>query len=231
MDFVQESYGRGLSEVMFSIHGHNSKIHDEVVGRKGAFRKLTDAITNCKALGMRVRLNYVITDLSCKDEDEYIYLFNLLDPFEINFLTLNRFTEATQYLSYDQSTDHIKTIIDGIDVNYINVRYTPYCYMEGYEEYVCNTFQHIYDIYDWNMAVYDQRIDPKEYKKDPLDALYRQAQSDRENMYYKPDECRGCKHFLICDGLENGVEDKVWPWEGDLIKEINHYRKGYYAKV
>jgi MoaA/NifB/PqqE/SkfB family radical SAM enzyme len=227
-EFVTKSKEHGLQEIMFSIHGHNAEIHDRVVGRRGAFDRLIKGYYNCKNAGLRVRLNYVITGASCKDEQEYIDLFNEMDPFELNFLTLNFFNQADQYLNYNTSTNHCKQLIDNLNIKIMNVRYTPYCYMKGYEKYVCNTFQHIHDIYDWNMAVYDQRIDAGVYKIDPYKALYMKAQEDRLNMYKKPDKCVDCKYLFICDGLENQVNDEVYPEPGTKIRDINHYRRGYY---
>jgi len=230
-DFMKKSKEHGLQEILFSVHGPNNDIHDLVVGRKGAFKRIIKAIENAHDLGILVRINYVVNQHSYSLTDEFVCMVDQVKPYELNFLTLNFFGSANEYLPYKLSTTHIKHCIDIVDVPIINVRYVPYCYMEGYEKYVCNTFQHIYDRYDWNMAVYDQRIDPEVYKKDPLDALYKQEQEDRKRMYYKPEQCKGCKHLLICDGLENVVHDDVMPTEGPVVKEINHYRKEYYAKV
>lgn len=229
-DFIQKSEQHGLKEILFSIHGSNPKMHDKVVGVEGAFNKIILAIMHSKFLGIRVRINYVVTLHSIESTKEWIRLFRDLAPFEVNFLTLNNFGIAKQRLSYEKSTTHIKHIIDKIKyvIQYINVRYTPYCYMEGYEKYVCNTFQHIYDLYDWNMAVYDQRVEPTEYKRDPLKSLYEQAKIDRERMYFKPQKCLGCKFLALCDGLENGCGDDVYPIEGSIITNTNEYRGTYY---
>ena len=228
-EFLEKSKQNGLKEIMFSVHGSNSKIHDNVVQQDGAFNNILKSIENAKKLNLIIRINYVVTLHSIKYTDEFISLINYINPLEINFLTLNYFGVANQTLSYEKSTRHIKQIIDKIKIKYINVRYTPYCYMIGYEKYVCNTFQHIYDLYDWNMAVYDKRINPNDYNKDPQKALINRAKSDRLNMYKKPQECKTCEFLLICDGIEKQSSDNVYPSNNKYIKQTNYFRKGFYA--
>ena len=100
-----------------------------------------------------VRINCTVYDknydtLSAK-------LFNKMNPLEVNFITLNYWEGGEGNVgNYKEATSAIKKCIDKLTVKYINVRYTPYCYMVGYEKYVCNHYQHIYDIYDWNKGIY-----------------------------------------------------------------------------
>ena len=100
--------------------------------------------------------------------------------------------------------------------------------MEGYEKYVCNVYQHIYDLYDWNMAVYNQNLPPEQYKEDPLQELYNAAKRGRVSSYKKSIDCTLCKYFYICDGMENALKDPVMPIDGSKIKNINFFRKGFY---
>jgi len=230
-EFLKKSKEHGLKEIMFSLHGSNSKVHDKIVQSENAFNSLIESINNAKKLNITIRINYVVTLNSLKFTNEYIELINKIQPLEINFLTLNYFGIANQSLSYEKSTVHIKEIIDNIRVKYINVRYTPYCYMIGYEKYVCNTFQHIYDLFDWNMAVYDYKIEPTEFMKNTINLLYNTAKKDRLNMYFKPKECIDCKFLYLCDGFENKCKDIAQPIKcgsGEKIKEINYFRKSFY---
>ena len=71
-------------------------------------------------------------------------------------------------------------------------------------------------------------VDPEEYRKSPIDVMYSKARDNRTHAYYKKDECKTCKFYYICDGLENGCDVEVHPEEGEYIKDVNHYRKGYY---
>jgi hypothetical protein len=95
--------------------------------------------------------------------------------------------------------------------------------MKGYEKHVCNQYQHIFDIYDWNKGVYNLSDGTN------LERSYRAAESDRLNYYKKPKECLKCSHFYICDGLEQELDANVYPIEGDKITDVIHYRKGFYG--
>ena len=104
--------------------------------------------------------------------------------------------------------------------------------MKGYEKYVCNQYQHIYDIYDWNKEIYDYDIDvTRSYShKEKIDLGCKRAKRDRLEGYKKMKECALCKYFYICDGVENQVTVTVEPEPGKQITEVNYYRKDYYSK-
>lgn len=235
-DFLKKSQEHGLEEILFSVHGYDEQSHDALVGRKNAFKHIKQAIHNAHDLGVLVRINCTVTkDNYVGLPIHFVELMKEFKPFEVNFLTLNYWDDADRNncIDYSEITPYIHTAIDKlIDiVPIINVRYTPYCFMKGYEQYVCNYYQHIYDVYDWNIAVYDMQIDPNDYKADKLKALYNAAKRNRMYSYYKKPECVGCKHYFICDGIENQIKEiDVHPESGDHITEVNYYRKGWYAR-
>ncbi len=220
--FLKKSQEHGLKEILFSLHGSTAEIHDDIVSRKGAFAKITTAIQNAHDLGIIVRINCTVYDKNYKTLSSD--LFNSLNPLEVNFITLNYWDDAEGDIpEYHLMTDAIKACIDGMTIKYINVRYTPYCYMKGYEQHVCDQYQHIYDIYDWNKGVYNKSEGTN------LEKSYRAAKNDRLKFYYKPKECLSCSHLYICDGIENELDIPVYPFEGDKITDVVHYRKGFYV--
>ena len=232
-EFTQKSKEHGLKEILFSLHGSSEELHDNLVQKKGGFKRMLEAIQNANDVGIVVRINCTVT------QDNYLHLMELVnlikrfDVFEVNFLTLNYWSDAQKQIpiDYNEVTPKIHEAIDNLkDFCLINVRYTPYCYMKGYEKYVCDYYQHIYDVYDWNIAVYDYMIDPDTYKDNPIKALYKSAEENRNSSYYKPKECFKCKHFYICDGIEKNMNTEVIPENGDKITDPIHYRDEYYAK-
>lgn len=228
--FTHKSYGHGLREILFSLHGFDEESHDRMVGHKYAFRNIIQAIHNANEVGMLVRVNCTVTYDNYEGLDKFAELVNGLGVYEVNFLPLNYWDDANDIdkIDYNLIIDNIKSSIISLQVDIINVRYIPYCYMKGYEEYVCDIYQHIYDIYDWNIALYNMDINSDDYKDDPIHHLYLSARDNRCNSYYKKDECKNCKHYYICDGLEKGLDIEVHPEEGQYIKDVNYYRKGYY---
>jgi radical SAM protein with 4Fe4S-binding SPASM domain len=236
MEFLKESQAHGLKEILFSVHGSNAELHDKITDRKGSFVKIIQAIKNAHQAGIVVRINCTVYDLNHHTlPNEYTDLILELNPLEVNFITLNYDTDNSDFRTNDYGavTDSIKLCIDRIKdrVKYINVRYTPFCYMVGYEQYVCNYYQHIYDKYDWNLAIYNHGIDTtKTYTElEKLQQSYEEAKKFRLNSYHKGKECLDCKYLFICDGVEKQLKDTpLKPVAGDKIHEINFYRKGFY---
>jgi MoaA/NifB/PqqE/SkfB family radical SAM enzyme len=233
-EFAKRSKEHGLQEILFSVHGYDRESHNTLVGNRHGFDKIVLAIKNAHDLGIRVRVNCTVTHSNYPHlSTKFVDLVKQLTPYEVNFLTLNYWDDATgqTHIDYPTVTPHIHRAIDQLKdiVNIINVRYTPYCFMKGYEQYVCNYLQHIYDIYDWNIAVYDQSISPQEYKADQHKALYESAYRNRLHTYYKTGACLSCKHFFICDGVEKQITSvELIPEPGDKITQVNFYRKGWY---
>jgi MoaA/NifB/PqqE/SkfB family radical SAM enzyme len=229
--FIRDSFNHGLKEILFSVHGYDEESHDRIVGRQGAFKKMVTAIKNANRLGMIVRVNCTITnDNYTHLNTKYVDLIKELKPEQLNFLTLNYWSTASglETFSYSESTPQIKSAIDQLNgiVPEIVVRYTPYCYMKGYEKYVCGVYQHIHDVKDWNIALYHYDIKPSDYIKTPLEYLYKRAQGNRVHTYYKKEECKRCRFYKICDGVEKHIKDiELFPEEGDIITDISYYRE------
>lgn len=233
-EFLTQSVAAGLEEILFSVHGYDRDSHNVLVGNKHGFDKITQAIANAHELGVRVRINCTITNRNYHSlSTDFADLVKELHPLEVNFLTLNYWDDAgkQECVDYGLIAPHIHAAIDALrdHVKYINVRYTPYCYMQGYEQYVCNYYQHIYDVYDWNIAVYNREIDPAVYRADPHAALFKAAAAQRNRTYFKKKECVNCKHYYLCDGVEKQFENiAMYPAPGERITQVNFYRKGFY---
>lgn len=234
-DFLIKSKQHGLKEILFSVHGWCESNHDKIVGRKGAWKRMMKAIDNAHEHGLIVRINCTVYQENCEGLATYHEVIKRVKPHEINFLTLNYWTNNrhAKPIDYKAVTNSIKQCIDNIkhDVKYINVRYTPFCYMQGYEKYVCNQYQHIYDIYDWNIEAYDEMFDPNKIYSDQekIDLAHQTANSRRQRDYTKSSACLKCKHLYICDGVENEVKNfEPIPVSGEKIRDVNHYRADFY---
>ncbi len=71
-----KSYVRHLAESGFnmfdiSIHGHNSMVHDKLVNKKGAFKKVMRAIENVREMGQEVGTNQVLNALNYRNFPEF----------------------------------------------------------------------------------------------------------------------------------------------------------------
>lgn len=237
-DFLKESKEHGLKEILFSLHGSNSDTHDEITNRKGSFKRIIGAIQNAKELGLTVRINCTVYQKNYLVlSNEYAKLINELNPLEVNFILLNYWDDVkVEPINYENITTEIKRCIDNLNKNLIiNVRYVPYCHMIGYEKYVCNQYQHIYDIYDWNKEMYvgDEKngidVSKKYSELEKLNFAYKKCGDYRTRFYKKDKVCLECKYFYICDGFENEIkEPKYNPVFGEKIVEVTHFRKNHF---
>jgi MoaA/NifB/PqqE/SkfB family radical SAM enzyme len=235
IDFLKESQEHGLQEILFSLHGATADTHDAITNRRGSFTRILKAIDNAKQLGIVVRINCTVYHRNYHQlVNIYADLINSINPLEVNFITLNYWDDVhIDNVTYKDMTDHIKGCIDILNKDMIiNVRYVPYCYMDGYEQYVCDQYQHIYDIYDWNKEMYSNVIDvSKQYThEEKLQFAHEACKKFRARFYRKKLDCLKCKHFYICDGVEREIADKneVYPAPGDKIKNVNFYRQGHF---
>jgi MoaA/NifB/PqqE/SkfB family radical SAM enzyme len=228
-EFLEKSVKKGLNEILFSLHGYDADSHNRIVSNTAGFKDILSAISNSHILGVKIRINCTVTGDNYQELDtKFVELMKVVDPSQINFLTLNYWSDnnKAKTIDYNVITPYIKRTIDRLgDDTEINVRYTPFCFMKGYEKHVVGYYHHIYDLQDWNIAVYDQRVVPKEYRGNELECLYESAKQNRLSSYYKKKECLQCKYYAICDGIENQIKEiKLHPEKGELITEVNHYR-------
>lgn len=224
MDFLQKSNDKGLSEILFSLHGGDSLTHDRVTQRNGSFDRIIKAINNCNDIGIKVRINCTVYDGNMNNlPHEWI---NKLNPSQVNYIIMNYSLDNKNFRQQEllPLCNAIKNSIDRISIKDINVRYVPLCYMKGYEQYVMGYYQHIFDLTDWNIQLFPETLDTtvKYTPKEKLRHAYAQAENNRRVEYIKPDECKLCANYIICDGIKTPME--VFPVDGDKLVWPNHYR-------
>lgn len=235
-----------IDEVLVSYHTpkDNNLVDKTVFPLGSTYPKVKKTIDKAHKNNILVRTNTVLATFNIDQlhiiTDELIQ-FN---PAIINFLPINLFDNADksliEYIDYDKVRNIIKQQIDKINSKLscqINVRYMPFCKMEGYEKYIVGTLQHIYDSHDWNRELggtelleyinnYDSQLERLgEYGSTSIDA----ALTARNIFYEKATDCLACKYYLICDGVEK-TPDKhllkyICPSKGKIIKNFIEYRK------
>ena len=110
---MKKAQQSGLSEILFSLHSVN-EIHDNLTGIKGSFDKILKSINNAKELGIKIRINAVVTNSNYKFIDNlYFDLLENINPFELNFLPLNYFSDAenNEKIDYNILLEPIKKFI------------------------------------------------------------------------------------------------------------------------
>lgn len=244
-DFFKECIENGLNDVLLSIHG-TVNVHESVTKTKNSFDKAIKTIENCEKYGIKIRINTVVTNHNYNNLTSLAYLLSVFKILQWNMIIYKMQYECgdptkDNFISHKEISPMIKTSLDMTPTIPIkNVRYIPFCFMDGYEQYVTNYHQKIYDPYEWSNYLL------KQFEQPEIDFMRWQPCSDidiksenlrnireiRQYQYKKTLKCLQCKFFLICDGFEYkysdrvNIEEEAQPINGKHIKDPLYYRNG-----
>jgi len=257
-EYTEKLVDAGLNEVLFSVHGNSKKLNDYLTKVPSSFERLMEAIKNIKSLDVRFRTNTTVTKQNYKSLADFARLFLRLKPAAVNFILFNPFYSTSEQETemtpkFSECSPYIKKAVDILNpkIGKVTARCIPFCFMQGYEKHVCNSFQVKYDSDEWlpHIQARVEEVNPLKYHAyGLLDSVLSKIFSDDSkifsllddaivwsfvNSYYtKPDECEGCKFYSICDGVKKGYvrtfgtkEIKHVP--GEEIKNPAHFRRNY----
>lgn len=250
----------GLDEILFSVHGPNEKIHDEITETKGSFSKILEALSNAASENLKIRINTVVNRLNYNYLDAIGTLVLKFRPIQVNFITINDWCFAKHLvdrlmLRYSEMAPKLKSVCNMLEkqVLAVNVRYIPFCFMKGYERFVCNHRQTQFDLFEWVPRV-RARLEiensllrylgillygflrggllRKIYCMPLADLLDESViQTSRYRGYKKhPILCKQCCCSEICDGVENTYArkfgmDELASYSGIKIKNPLYFKE------
>src|SRR5579872_1986374 len=105
-DFLTRCLDAGLGEITFSIHGPNAKVHDALVGTKGAFDEEIAGLRGALADGRPiVNIDVVVNRANVRHLPEMLRMFTAMGVLEFDLLQVvpfgRAFTEGRDTLFYD----------------------------------------------------------------------------------------------------------------------------------
>lgn len=158
--YARQLRAAGVNDVILSVHGHTSELHDAQTGVPGSFEKIMKAAVNVKESGARVRSNTVINGMNYRYASDILTLLLAMDMKAIYFVLFNPIIEAQNaddrvFVSYSDAAESVAAAIDQHESRLpcFSVKYIPFCYLKGYERYVMNCPQQNYDPDEWNIYV------------------------------------------------------------------------------
>ncbi len=139
-EYAKNIIDAGLTDIIFSIHGHNSKLHDELTQAPGSFNQLMKGLDNFKKLKFKniganttiVKQNYkflpkigqLISDLGIRNT-EFIFVDPNYGGAKVNFNELvPRISKIAPYVR--------KCLDIGREYPHWHIRYVPLCYFKEY---------------------------------------------------------------------------------------------------
>lgn len=192
-DFLARCLDAGLSEITFSLHGPNARVHDALVGTKGAFeeemRGLRGALDDGRPI---VNVDVVVNRANVRHLPEMLEMLVGLGVREFDLLQVVPFGRAfkdgrdTLFYDLDEARPYIQAALAFSrrpDVHVWMNRFPPQ-HLEGYE-------QLIQDPYKLNDEVRGRKEEFTRWigEGEPLDCR-------------DPARCRYCYLEKLCDSLE-----------------------------
>ena len=195
-DFAQKMVKAGLNNLIFSIHGHNSKLHDFLTQVPGSFNQLMKGFFNMKKLlGINrlgsntiiIKQNYkflprigkFIYNLGVKNS-EFIFVDPTYGAAYNNFFKfVPRISQAAPYIRECLTVGRNKS-------SHWTVRYVPLCYFKDYLDQI-SELQEVKVFHTWHLA--PDFVNPNVEK------------SRQEISRIKPDKCKNCRLYNQCEGI------------------------------
>lgn len=257
-DYVKKLVESGLNDCLFSLEGYDSKTHDYLTRVPGSFNRIIQAIKSVKEIGITLRINTTVTKENYKVLEKFAELLVKLKPDSVNFIKFNPWDVACNSAGellprYSEMAPLLKKAIDILNphVPKVSVRYFPMCFMQGYEKHVSNNLNLRWDIDEWGMhstqysmekksLKYYLKLMKKATKRIPLLLRVKPSLNFNKwfteltvkNLYIKLPQCKNCRYFYICDGV-----DRVYPEiydtkeivavPGEKIKDPTFFRAPY----
>ena len=250
LNFMKACIEHGLNDILISLHG-DERMNDKLTGVQGSFKMTVKAIENAKAVGLKPRVKTVINSMNYKKFPELTMKLNNLQLFNHNWIGFKHCYEQIG-ADYDKTVQHsvmspylLEALGNEIDIDYINIRYIPFCFAKGHEKNISNYPQKIYDPLEWINTLLPM-VD--HYSEESFDNNYVDEDEDRKFLnnnavncnrflYEKSAKCITCKNVYICDGFEidygkkYDIEDEANPYRGKPVKDPLYYRYEYYKRI
>lgn len=160
INYFEKAKQAGLNEVLLSIHSNIKEVHDELTKVPGSFDKIIEAAKNAKRLNVRLRINACINNKNYLYVDEYLNFLSTLQPTSVNLIVFNPTEETPGYTKHDAiriaSYSDIALEIEKALIKHeknipiINIRFLPFCFLKGREEYIRTYWQEIYEQQEWD---------------------------------------------------------------------------------
>ncbi len=200
-DFAKKILAAGLNSIVFSIHGHNSKLHDFLTQSPGSYDQLRAGMRNVKMAAKELGSKISIGSNTCIVKQNYRYLPQVgkyiqglgVDNAEFIFVDPNYgaafkfFDEFVPKISQVAPYAH-KCLAIGkkSKASHWHIRYVPLCHFRDYLDQISEIQE--------SKTFKTEHIAPDFYDPD--------AAEGRKNIgRAKTERCAGCRLYDRCEGI------------------------------
>jgi len=139
-EFVKKILDAGINHIVFSIHGHNSRLHDALTMVPGSFKQLKKGVENLKEIGFKnIGSNTTIVKQNYKnliDIGEFIYNLGIRNS-EFIFVDPTHGAPKENFddivPTYEEVSPYLNSLLEfgkKMGVFHWHVRYYPLCFLE-----------------------------------------------------------------------------------------------------
>ncbi|MBI3554081.1 MAG: radical SAM protein [Elusimicrobia bacterium] len=195
-EFAKQTVEAGVSDLIFSIHGHNAKLHDELTYASGAFDELVKGIENVRALGFeRIFANCTVVKQNMKHMPDIGRLFIKLNIHHAEFIFVDP-TYGGAYTNFhglvpkiSEAAPYMRKTLDigrAWGTRDWCVRYVPLCHFSDYLDQISEIREvELFRTRHWAPDFQNEDVGP----------------SRRVAGRSKTERCEGCSLYDSCEGL------------------------------
>lgn len=187
-DFCRGIIESGANFFLISAQGHQSSLHNQLMGLEGAFRYMKEGIRNLINLepGMEVHTETVLMRPNYRHLEDIADFLIDLGVKHLHFVSLipdGRAAKNYRELApkFSEVAGYLHKVLDkssgGEDLDF-SIRNIPHCFMERYREFL--------DLEE-NLEFWDENKKIEE--------------SDMIDKKTKPEKCNSCKYDSVCGGV------------------------------
>lgn len=190
LEFCKKTIQAGATEFSPALHGYCKEQHDYLTRAEGSFSQTVKGIKNMKSLGIHVITNTVVVKSNYTSLPEIAKLLVKLNVDQFQFAFVHPMGNA--WKNFDKMVPLISSVAPyihkGIQIG-INAgkkamaEAMPYCFMQGYEDYVAEKI------------IPETEVRGKTYQN--TDDFTKQRQIYGKSKF---SQCKECCYDLVCEG-------------------------------
>jgi len=188
-DYCEQLTAAGANEFSPALHASIAELHDELTAAPGSYQQTLQGIKNLKEMGHSVITNSVITSKNYRDLPDLARLFVSLgvDQFQFAFVHVLGSAHENRDWLVPRKSEIMPYVHEGLRVGRdAGVRCMteaiPYCFMQGYEEFVAEQIIPVTRVYDADQTMENYT----EYRINEGKA--------------KAPQCKECVYDNVCEG-------------------------------
>ena len=202
-DFCRKVIDAGATEISPALHGHCQQLHDYLTRSPGSYQQTITGIKNLKAFGVKVVTNTVITRSNFRNLEQIAQLLVRLDVDQYQLAFVHPVGSAGEGANFESVVPRFEMIMPyvyrALEVGIaagkvVMTEAIPYCFMNGYEDYIAEKVIPDTRIFDAEQTIED-------YRKYRL-----------ESGKARGEPCLQCKKQQWCEGPWREYPEK-FGWE------------------